>query len=129
MKKHILLIDDDQDELKIFVEALNGVPGSFKCTYASSGEQGIEMLRYLEPDYIFLDYNMPRATGLDVLERVRNANRHRHGLLFLYSTTITEELSRSAMILGATGCLKKTTSISLLTEELKMLLAPNNIHA
>ena len=34
MQKHILLIDDDSDELEIFNEALAELPDQFTCSYA-----------------------------------------------------------------------------------------------
>jgi DNA-binding NtrC family response regulator len=71
MKKHILLIDDDRDELTIFMDALADVPGSFKCTYASSASQGLQMLQYLHPDFIFIDYNLPPTNGLRLLSEIK----------------------------------------------------------
>lgn len=66
MKKHILLVDDDKDEAMLFNEALKNVPGSFKCTYASSGLHALEMLNYIQPDFIFINFNMPVMNGADL---------------------------------------------------------------
>ncbi len=64
MKKHILLIDDDVDELKIFNDALEELPGNFKCTYASNAYQAMDMLKFIHPHFIFIDYNLPAMNGI-----------------------------------------------------------------
>jgi CheY-like chemotaxis protein len=66
MKTHIFLIDDDINEMKIFVDALKEVTGAFKCTYASNGIHALKMLLYLKPEAIFVDYNMPVMNGLEL---------------------------------------------------------------
>jgi CheY-like chemotaxis protein len=59
VRTHILLIDDDIDEMKTSVEALKEVVEHLKCTYASNGIHALKMLFYLKPEAIFVDYNMP----------------------------------------------------------------------
>jgi len=52
MKQHILFINEDKNELIFFPDALKIVPyhEGFKCTYASSPGQALEMLKFLVPD-------------------------------------------------------------------------------
>jgi len=44
----------------------------FKCTYAGSTVQAIEMLKFFVPDYIFTDFIIPRMNGLDLLRYIRD---------------------------------------------------------
>src|SRR5687767_13934474 len=104
MKKHILLVDDDKDELKLFMEALADVPGSFKCTYANNATQGLDMLNYLHPDFSFIDYNLPQVNGLDMLAEIKKDRRVNDIPVFLYSTNIARNTRESARALGAAGC-------------------------
>jgi DNA-binding response OmpR family regulator len=124
MKKHIMLIDDDKDELVIFMDALNPIMGDFKCTYADNAEQAYEMLKYLEPDVIFVDYNLPPLNGLQLLAVIRGKRKFRKSKVYLYSTTISDEVNKMARTLGAAGCIEKTNKISTLTHELKAILNP-----
>ena len=71
MKKHIFLIDDDYDELRIFSDALKDLPGRYTCTYANEAPKALNMLKYLRPDIIFIDYNLPGLNGIELLEEIR----------------------------------------------------------
>ena len=123
MKKHILLVDDDKDELIIFMDALRRVPAEdgFKCTYASSTSQAIEMLKYLVPDYIFADFNIPGMNGLEFLQNVKGQQRFRSTQLLLYSMHISEETKNKSDVTGI-GYLQKTATIDLLVRKLFDLL-------
>lgn len=126
MKQHILIIDDDKDELTIFLDALKKMPweDGFKCTYASNTNQALEMLRYLLPDFIFVDLNMPQSNGLDFLSTIRNDDKLKNTPVFLYSTAINKKSYECAMMLGAYGCIEKTNTIKELTEKLEAIFIP-----
>jgi CheY-like chemotaxis protein len=114
MKKHILLIDDDEDELTIFVDGLNQVNIPYKCTWARSGEQAIKQLTYLTPDIIFLDFNMPSMNGLDCLAAIKQLPGVQHIPVILHSFPVSAELREKGMQLGAAICLEKPeTTIKL----------------
>ena len=122
MKRHILLVDDDKDELVIFMDALRRVPSDdgFKCTYAASTSQAIEMLKYLVPDYVFADFNMPGMNGLQFLQDLKDQQRLEKAQLWLYSTYISEEVKERAQHLGI-RCLKKSDTIDSLAKSLSNL--------
>jgi CheY-like chemotaxis protein len=124
MKKHILLIDDDKDELKLFMEALDNVPGSFKCTYANCASQGLDMLNYLHPDFIFIDYNIPQVNGMEMLTEIKKDRRLADIPVFLYSTSIPKPTREAAMALGAAGCIEKPNTIGMLAVVLRSVVAP-----
>ncbi len=67
--KQILLVDDDEDELDIFKEALKNVSIPFNCLYAQNTETAIQILSDVVPDYMFVDFNMPRINGLQFMAR------------------------------------------------------------
>jgi len=123
MKKHILLVDDDRDELKIFMDALNQVDSSnVKCTHASAARQALEMLKYLEPDIIFVDFNIPGLNGLGLIEDIKKIKSIQNIPVFLYSTTINAKMEKTARSLGVAGCIEKPNSINKLASELKQIL-------
>src|SRR5690606_30481200 len=68
-----LLIDDDAEEAEIFHYALEEFSSSVKCVSASSGKEAIAYLTKHPGvvDYIFLDMNMPRMSGLECLTQLK----------------------------------------------------------
>jgi len=68
------LIDDDIDDQEIFGMALRDLDKSIHCIFANDGIQALEKLSTetsFVPDYIFIDFNMPRMNGIEFLKRVR----------------------------------------------------------
>lgn len=123
MKTHVCLIDDDPDELDIFMEALSRTDTSCQCTSAPSGDRALEILDYILPDFIFLDLNMPGMSGLECLIEIRKKTRLDKVPVILYSTGLTNATATHALALGATACLRKTSDIGSLVNELNALLA------
>lgn len=130
MKQHILLIDDEQDELELLLEALQQVPvdDGFKCTYAANASHALIMLRYLVPDVIFVDMNMPGLSGLDFLGHIRSDDKLKNVRIFLFSNSITENVREKASKLGASGCINKANNLQGMTDELKNIFAELVIH-
>ncbi len=93
MKKDltILIVDDDEDDKKLFIESAKEVDGDITCITATDGQ---EALRYLKdennplPDYIFLDLRMPRINGRQCLEEIRKDKRLSQIRVFIYTTSI-----------------------------------------
>ncbi|UYQ91279.1 response regulator [Chitinophaga horti] len=123
MQKQILIIDDDRDELEIFIEALEGIPAAYSCSYAESPEEALVMLTNTSPDYIFIDYNMPRTNGLECLQAIKKIEQLQNTPLIIYSNSISEETRRHAKQLGAATCIVKPPTIDILTAMLKEILA------
>jgi CheY-like chemotaxis protein len=111
MKKHILLVDDDREELSLFMEALQGVPGTYKCTYSDTGNHALEMLNYLHPDFIFLDYNLPDINGIEILTRIKKDRKLQDIPVYFYSSVVDETKDNAAKSLGVAGCIQKPGSI------------------
>lgn len=122
MRKHILLIDDDEDELQIFMAALNdaGIPA--KCTYAKSAEQAFRILDYLTPDLIFLDYNMPKINGLRCLKEIKQMNKVQDVPVILYSNFISNEMNQKAAELGVHVCIHKPVQFDTFTAILRDII-------
>lgn len=122
MITHILLIDDDEDELGIFTDALKAIGDFYKCTYATSAEQAMNILQIMQPDFIFVDYNLPKINGLEFISAARYHIKPDITRIFLYSTKINNDLIRTARLLGAAGCIEKSSTIGELTRDLKIIL-------
>lgn len=69
MSKRILVIDDDRIIRKLYTYALADTP--YQVDEAESGERGVEMHNKFNYDLVFLDLNMPRMNGIEVLRKIR----------------------------------------------------------
>jgi two-component system, NtrC family, sensor kinase len=70
MYERVLIIDDSQ-EIRDFLCEYILEPKGFEVLQASNGLMGLEMAIAKEPDLMIVDQQMPRLTGLEVLEKLR----------------------------------------------------------
>lgn len=74
MKKSALIIEDDEDLVEIFAEALHGI--GFEVDNAADGRIAQEKLSAGEaPFLILLDMHLPHVSGKDLLRTVKNDAR------------------------------------------------------
>lgn len=108
--KSILIIDDDEDDRSLFIDAVNEVDSSIKCIAISSGTEALLLLRtenFTLPDFIFLDLNMPCLNGKQYLVQVKKDPRLMHIPVIIYSTTRRDEDVEETKRLGASYFLTK----------------------
>ena len=109
MPKHILLIDDDTDDIDLFKEALSETNTLATLDYFYDAGQLLTDFKKLPklPDIIFLDINLPGADGFECLQTIRNMQACKNIPVYMYSTEITGLTFQRAEELGA-GCIKKS---------------------
>ena len=72
MIKKILIIDDDKIFSKILRDGLTtGGQGKYEIISAFDGDEGFTAAQKEHPDLIMLDLVMPKATGIEVLKKIR----------------------------------------------------------
>src|SRR5579871_6741896 len=93
MKPYSILITDDDRDCR---EALREIvePEGFRALLASSGEEAVDIVREEPVHVALLDMHLPRMSGLETLELVRQIN----GLLpcILVTADASAELMRRA---------------------------------
>jgi CheY-like chemotaxis protein len=120
-----LLIDDDSEESEIFQYALDELELHVKCYTVTSGKEAISIIanKQLQPQYIFLDLNMPRMNGGECLREIRKINAGANIPIYLYSTSFGNGAKEELETLGATGFITKTTNIFDLYAELHTIFS------
>lgn len=66
---NVILVEDDRDIAAAVVDYLE--LESIVCDYAADGASGIEMIRSQPYQVVILDINLPRMSGFDVCEKMR----------------------------------------------------------
>jgi HAMP domain-containing protein/signal transduction histidine kinase/CheY-like chemotaxis protein len=74
--KHLLVVDDDEAERASIGELVGG-GDDVEVTLAASSEEALKCLDERRFDCIVLDLKLPKMTGFDLLERVKDDERHR----------------------------------------------------
>jgi CheY-like chemotaxis protein len=109
----ILLVDDDEDDRKLFLEAAKEVDKEITCIAAVNGK---EALRYLDntanpiPDFIFLDLRMPGLSGQECLEEIKKDLRLASIPVIVYTTSRDVKESETLKKLGAAHFMSKPVS-------------------
>src|SRR5688572_16547895 len=91
-QKKLLIIDDDIEDQEIFIEALREVDPAALCYAAISGEEAFTKLEkdmVMLPDLIFLDLNMPKQNGKQVLREIKNTRSLLSIPVIMYSTSFS----------------------------------------
>ncbi len=111
---HILLIDDNHDHAKILRWAFQQNGGQHNITYYDDGVAALEFLTSglsevgSFPDLIFLDLNLPRIDGREVLRRLKVSEKTKGIPVIVISSSDREEDIRRAYELGASSYVSKS---------------------
>ncbi len=70
--QNVLVIDDDQDIVRLFGRMLQTLPHVQEVWKAYSGREGLALMRYQRPDVVVLDVIMPDVDGLTILQIMQN---------------------------------------------------------
>lgn len=122
--KNILLIDDDNDDTEIFIEAINYLDENIKCVAETNPIKALENLQSSEklPDLIFLDYNMPSMNGCEFLEKMRQLKQLRRIPVILYSNYSQAAAEHLCITKGTEKYITKPNSFNELKAVLKNIL-------
>jgi len=111
---HILLVEDYAGDTLLVQQVLATCPVAYKLHIARDGEQALQMLAdpNLKADLIILDLNLPRITGLGVLERYHSKDIP----IVVFSGSSLETDREFALALGATEYVQKPIDLTAFTD-------------
>lgn len=96
---HILLVEDNKHMSRIYTEKLRHE--GFEVELAENGEQGILMARSCAPDAILLDIMLPKLSGFEVLEQLREHPELSQIPVFMLSNRAWPDDIQRSLALGA----------------------------
>lgn len=106
----IFIVDDDEDDKRLFIESAREVNKCIDFVTASDGQEALRLLkdeRNMPPDYIFLDLRMPRINGKQCLEEIRKDKNLCDIPVFVYTTSIDVKDSVELKKMGAVHFISK----------------------
>lgn len=102
---HVLLVDDQEDHINLLNTMLRGLPINLESSVCFDGTAALPLLEQKRFDCLFLDYDLPDMTGLDILRRAIELDPDQ--AVVLITARGNEELAVEAMKKGATDYLVK----------------------
>lgn len=97
-KIHILLVEDNEGDIVLTLEALEEAKIFNNVSVVRDGHQAIEFLekngKYYDsedPDLILLDINLPKKNGHEVLTFAKNDPRFQHIPIIMLTTSSSEK--------------------------------------
>ena len=127
-QKHIIYVDDDEEDRAIFSESLEEVHESVALTVFDSGHALIKYLGQLQspmyyPDSIVCDMKMPLLDGMEVLKIIKqNANWNKIPLI-IFSTSSSKNDIDLALKLGARAFISKPSTFQGITNAISSILS------
>ena len=120
--KHIVLADDDAEDLEFFQDALKDNCPQVKVSVAEDGDELLTMLNTISvPDIIVLDLNMPRVSGKDCLKAIRKDSKFKQVAVIVYSTSSSKKDVEECLDYGADHYVTKPGSVQAISTLVKKI--------
>ncbi len=125
---NFLVVEDDEIDIKALKRAFKELKLLNPVRFASDGIEALEILRgengqekIAKPYLILLDLNMPRMTGLEFLDELRDDPDHHSAIVFVMTTSAAEEDRFRAYDKNVAGYMLKSNASNSFLDALSML--------
>ena len=118
--ERILVVDDRNENIDFIVEYVLK-PNGYRALTARDGEEGLRKALTENPDLILLDMQMPRMTGIEVLESLKEHGKNIPVILMTFHGS--EELAVRVFRLGVKNYIIKPFEIEEMLEAIEQALA------
>ena len=108
---HILLVEDNADDVALTLRSFRKQLPNARVSVAHDGAEAVQVLENDMagdlPDLVLLDVNMPKLSGIEVLERLRSRPATRLLPVVMFSTSRDRVDLERAYALGANSYVRK----------------------
>jgi CheY-like chemotaxis protein len=120
----ILYVDDDAEDIELFLEALQNVDRSIRFSYALSANDALKKLNnFLSiPDAIFVDYHLGGMNGYQCVKQIKEREELKDIPVIVLSGNLSSDLVDEFNKLGVYHFLSKKALLSDMEEALKVIL-------
>ncbi len=118
-----ILIADDEPNILLSLEFLMQREG-YRVLVARDGQEALDSILQHRPDLVLLDVMMPRKSGFDVLQAMREREDLSAVRVLMLSAKGREIDTAKGLALGADGYMTKPFSTRELVDRVRSLLEP-----
>ena len=121
----VYIVDDDRDDQDFLIAALEDIDPTIECFTANNGQEGLKKLETAavpSPAVIFLDLNMPRINGRQMLIHLKSHPTFKIIPVIICSTSSNETEMAELKALGATDYMVKPSDGTTLKNKLLHIL-------
>jgi len=124
MQKMILIVDDDPDDVQFFCNALYESNKPYYCISVTNAEEALLFIEttLINPEFIFLDLNMPRVDGKECLIKLKSNPQSKDIPVIVYSTSSHKKEIEEVYKLGAAKFITKPDSMKVLINAISDIL-------
>lgn len=126
-KVSILLIDDDEDDFLFLHQALAALSTNFNLSCIQDVDHLFEVIDIHKPFFIFIDFYLPKRSGLDCLRQIKRHPNYKHIPVVIWSTSRILNQVETACKEGAHAFIEKPNSYKQLVYELSAIFLQNCI--
>jgi chemotaxis family two-component system response regulator Rcp1 len=120
---HLLVVEDSEVYLYLIQKAFRSREAiHWDLTAAHDGEQAVKLLFEEErtnaplPDLILLDWNLPKISGSDLLQRIKKHEKLREIPILVFSSSDADSDIHDAYNNHANGYITKPASVEVLSQ-------------
>lgn len=119
---HVLLVEDNPADVLMIRDAIRGAEFQADVIIAYDGEQAIRFLNEFnfKPDVILLDLNVPKFSGLQILERYRSRTP---SPVIIFTSSVNPSERKRAFDLGVRDYVVKPTDLDAYMKAVRDVLA------
>ncbi len=123
----VYLVDDDSEEADLFADAASKVNQTVEIVWYADVMEALENLLKEDveaPVLLFLDLNIPKVSGKDLLRLLRQNKATSQIPVVIYSTSISKKDIEDTAPYNVTSYLQKPEDFTTLCNKLAALLTP-----
>ncbi|WP_394680112.1 response regulator [uncultured Comamonas sp.] len=117
---HILIVDDDPDQLRLLVAALRN--SAYRVSVALNGDQGYARAAVLLPDLILLDVRMPGRNGITIARLLKTNPATQHIPIIFLSALVDQDDRLSGLRAGGVDYITKPFFVEEIQERIRIHL-------
>ncbi len=126
-KKRILIVEDNDLNLKLFRDLLNA--NGYETIETKEGYEAINLTRSMHPDLILMDIQLPEISGLEVTERIKADEAIRHIPIIAVTAFAMKDDETKILRAGCEAYISKPISISDFLTAVRKFLNEERVRA